>query len=136
MASSPMPGDKVPGMGLNPDLPTTSSVTPMNPIARPNMREPPGRSWSHTQATKAPVSGTVALRIEVSPVVMCVTANANNTNGMPELSRPTNRIGFARCRKSAHTPLTRNTGKRNRAASATRTPAVGECAQFGDAQAQ
>jgi len=89
------------------------------------MREPPGRSFSQSQATRAPVSGTVALRIDVSPVVMCITANANSMNGMPELSRPTNRMALGRWRKSAQTPLTINTGSRNSAASATRRPAVG-----------
>jgi hypothetical protein len=62
---------------------------------------------------------------EVSPVVMCITAKANRAKGMPELSRPTKRMGWARWRKSAQTPLTRNAGSRNSAASATRSPAVG-----------
>ncbi len=61
---------------LKPDLPITSSVTPAKPTARPSMREPPGRSLSQSHATSAPESGTVALRMELRPVVMCITANA------------------------------------------------------------
>ena len=58
------------------------------------MREPSGRSLSQTQATSAPNSGTVALRIDDSPVVMDSRAKAKQANGMPELSRPTRNTAF------------------------------------------
>ncbi|MCY1381280.1 hypothetical protein D9M69_691680 [compost metagenome] len=76
MATSVVPDEPAPAtpVALKPDLPITSSVTPAKPMARPSMREPPGRSLSQSQATSAPESGTVALRMELSPVVMCSTA--------------------------------------------------------------
>ncbi len=128
MASRVVPVDPAPAPAtpVAPDLPITSSVTPAKPIPRPSMREPPGRSLSQSQATTAPSSGTVAFRMDVRPVVMCITAKANSANGMPELSRPTKRMGLARRTKSLQTPGTRKAGSRNSEASATRRPAVGK----------
>jgi hypothetical protein len=71
-----------------------SIATPAKPTTRPSAREAAGLSFSHTQATSAPNSGTVALRMADRPVVMVVTAKANSANGAPELSAPMVKIGL------------------------------------------
>ena len=50
----------------------------------PTVREPVGRSLSHTQATTAPNSGTVAFRMDDRPVEMDSSAYEKHTNGMAE----------------------------------------------------
>ena len=111
--------------GLKPDLPNTRSATPTKPINKPSDRNPPGRSLSHSQATSAPDSGTVAFKMAERPVAMCSTANAYSAKGSAEFSRPTNRIAPARWRNCSQTPGSKNTGSKNKVPKATRKPAVG-----------
>ncbi len=84
------------------------------------------RSPSQTHATSAPNSGTVAFRMEASPVVMCSTAQEYSANGMAEFTRPASNAGF-QCRRSAgHWPWCSRMGNRKKVASSTRSPAVGK----------
>ena len=75
-------------------LPQASMATPTKPITSPSVREAPGRSPSQSQATTAPNSGTVALRMDVSPVLMDSSAKLNSANGRAELVMPQNSTGF------------------------------------------
>ena len=102
-----------------------SSATPTKPSASPAQRSRLMRSPSHSQATSAPNSGTVALRIDVSPVAMCITAQANSANGIAELMSPANSTGRQWRRSAGHSPRCSRKGQRNRAAISTRSPAMG-----------
>ena len=88
------------------------------------MRAGPGRSLSQTQAMMAPNRGTVALRMPDRPVLIEVTAYANNTKGKAELSMPMNNTGTALRRNESDCPLNHNTGISTSAPITTRTPAV------------
>ena len=100
------------------------SATPTKPSARPSQRSRLMRSPSHSQATSAPNSGTVAFRIDVSPVAMCMTAQENKANGMAELTTPASKMGRQCWRSAGHCPWRSSTGHSSAVASATRRPAV------------
>ena len=89
------------------------------------MRKPWGRSFSHSQATTAPNSGTVAFSKEDNPVLMDSRAKAIQANGMPELSRPMKNTFFQCVASSDPRPFQSSKGNKNSEAIATRTPAAG-----------
>ena len=82
-------------------------------------------SPSHSHATSAPNSGTVAFRIDDSPVLIDSSAKLNSANGMAELIRPQIITGFQCWRSCGHSPRDSMTGSSASEAIATRSPAVG-----------
>ena len=62
--------------GLKLALSQASRATPAKPIDQAQHARAVGRSFSQTHATSAPNSGTVALRMADSPVVMDSSAKA------------------------------------------------------------
>ena len=94
-------------------------------MTSPTMRQAVGLSFSQAQAISAPNIGTVAFRMDDSPVLMDSSAKAMQANGMPELSRPTTKVRRQCLRSSGSRPRSHTSGSRNSAAIATRTAAVG-----------
>src|SRR5512140_3037461 len=111
--------------GLNVAWSQASIATPAKPITRPSTRDRAGRSFSHSHATTAPNSGTVALRMADRPVVIASNANAKQENGIAEFSNPTTKIGRQFRRNTGASPRSQSIGNRLVAAMATRKPAVG-----------
>ena len=88
------------------------------------MREPLGRSRNQTQATSAPHSGTVALRMALKPVLMCSTAKQYSAKGRPLLSTPTIRMGPSLARRAGICCCHSSKGSKKSEAKNTRKKAV------------
>ena len=119
------PLDAPEAFGLKLALPAASSSTPKKPMPRPRMRKPLGRSLSHIHAMSAPNIGTVAFRIDDSPVVIDKIAYEKQANGIAEFKRPTKNVSFQCWRKPGKCPLSASRGSKNKVATSTRSPAVG-----------
>ena len=114
----------MPGL-VGPAARQASMATPAKPITRPSMRDAVGLSLSQAQATSAPNIGTVAFKIDDSPVLICSNAKERHTNGMPEFSMPIKNVRRQCFFSSGSRPRSHTSGNKNSAAMATRTAAVG-----------